>query len=280
MKPIVLTEEMKTNIISRLTEAVKKLTKVTSNKLNFSADINTEAIQKPKAKIYINSDAYLKMMLYIRDTSTEIAWHGTVERQENIYYIKDVFLYPQIVTGATVNTDQEEYQNWLMELTDEQHNSLRFQGHSHVNFGVTPSGTDTNFYQEILQVLPKDDFYIFMIMNKSGDTTFLIYDLAQNLMYENADIEYEIVAEDTGSLLDDIKKEKQANCAKHEHTYTGLSKQTWDMPFDYDNFDTPRTFPIQQPTQKKETEVDEILEDIDRKWQNATLKSKKKGKKK
>jgi hypothetical protein len=279
MKPITLTEEMKTNIISRLTEAVNKLTKITSNKLTFSADVNQEAINKPKAKIYIDSDAYLKMMLYIRDTSTEIAWHGTVERQDNIYYIKDVFLYPQIVTGATVNTDQEEYQNWLMDLTDEQHNSLRFQGHSHVNFGVTPSGTDTTFYQEILQVLPKDDFYIFMIMNKSGDTTFLIYDLAQNVMYENADIEYDIVSEETGALLADIKKEKEENCAKHN--YQTISKSSFNMPFDYDTpWDTPKTFPIQQPTQKQETKVDDILEDIDKKWQNATLKSKKKGKKK
>ena len=279
MKPITLTEEMKTNIISRLTEAVNKLTKITSNKLTFSADVNQEAINKPKAKIYIDSDAYLKMMLYIRDTSTEIAWHGTVERQDNIYYIKDVFLYPQIVTGATVNTDQEEYQNWLMDLTDEQHNSLRFQGHSHVNFGVTTSTTDTTFYQEILQVLPKDDFYIFMIMNKSGDTTFLIYDLAQNIMYENADIEYDIVSEETGALLADIKKEKEENCAKH--TYQAVSKSSFNMPFDYDSpWETPKTFPIQQPTQKQETKVDDILEDIDKKWQNATLKSKKKGKKK
>ena len=280
MKRITLDSNTKQDLLQKF-ETYLNTAKLSDNRINFSAALTPETNTVEKPTIYISSEAFLKMMLYVQSTPTEIAWHGTVERntKENYYYIKDVFLYPQIVTGATVNTDQEEYQNWLMDLTDEQHNSLRFQGHSHVNFGVTPSTTDTTFYQEILQVLPKDDFYIFMIMNKSGDTTFLIYDLAQNVMYENADIEYDIVSEETGALLADIKKEKEENCAKH--TYQAVSKSSFNMPFDYDSpWETPKTFPIQQPTQRQETKIDDILKDIDKKWQNATLKSKKKGKKK
>ena len=285
MKPIILTEQMKSDLIKQFTETMQKTTKITDDRFNCSFNIlPTDFSNKRKATILIESEAYLKMMLYVRDTSTEIAWHGVVERQDDKYYIKDVFLYPQTVSGATVNTDQEEYQNWLAELTDDQHNHLRFQGHSHVNFSVSPSSTDINFYQDILKVLPKDDYYIFMILNKSGEHTFLIYDLAQNVLYENKDINmYIVTAEENKSLLDLIKTEKELNCKTYTYkpvkttTFNNIDNYGWPPSYDYDN--NPHS-PLKRLKEMEKTETDKLLEDIDNRWKNATLKANKKGGKK
>lgn len=216
MKPINMTQEQKEALIAEFERHINKLTRNSTNYINFSAELKPKALQETeKPTIYINSDAYLKMMMYVRDTATEIAWHGTVIRskKENAYYIKDVFLYPQKLTAATVETDQEKYNKWLEELDDTTFNSLRFQGHSHVNFAVTPSGTDLSYYDSILQVLPSTDYYIFMILNKSGDTTFLIYDLDKNTIYENTDINVKIVLENT-DLIAQIKTQKEQYCEK------------------------------------------------------------------
>ena len=44
--------------------------------------------------------------------------------------IDNVFLYPQTVAAATVNTDQVTHTKWIESLSDDVLNSMRFQGHS------------------------------------------------------------------------------------------------------------------------------------------------------
>ena len=83
-------------------------------------------------------------------------------------------------------------------MSDEVYNSLRFQGHSHVNMGVSPSNTDINHQEVIAKSLCDDDFYIFLIVNKRLDTNFFVYDKKTATTYKDKDISYEILLENSG----------------------------------------------------------------------------------
>ena len=269
MKPIQISDSTKTTLIDQFKIYLDK-TRLTDGKVEFSKKIDMPTTDNTKANIYITATAYLKMMLYVRDTATEIAWHGTVKRysDKNAYLIKDVFLYPQILSGATVNTDQEEYNKWIEELNDETINTMRFQGHSHVNFAANPSDVDLNFYNDILQTLQKNDFYIFMILNKAGDTTFLIYDLEKNLIYENNDIEVHIIENNTNTDLEQaIDTDKQKYCTNptkiESHTY-GFLGNPYD---DYDKYSGYNGF-LSCPTRTTSKTT------INNKFKNKTIKGK------
>lgn len=154
----------------------------------------TKKVNRPT--IAITGDAFLKIQALVGCTKDEIGWHGTVTQISPLkYVIEDIMCYPQIVTSATANTDEEEYTKWNMALSDEQVQSMRFQGHSHVNMSVSPSGVDFKYYDDILKLLPKNDFYIFAIFNKRNESTFLLYDLNTNIIYENTDMDIIVVNE-------------------------------------------------------------------------------------
>ncbi len=162
--------------------------KTSNGKVNFSMDLNKPPKNTRKPVIRFTDVAYTKMWKLVTGFSTEVGWHGVVKKLDNYtFLIEDIMVYPQVVTGATVQTDQEEYSNWLMGQPDDVFNNIRFHGHSHVNMQTSPSGTDTTMYNSFLQALPKDDYYIFFIMNKSGSLYKLVYDYKRNLMFEGID---------------------------------------------------------------------------------------------
>jgi len=283
MRPIFLDEQNKEELIKTFTTHLNKI-KLSTNTINFTAQVQQKTENNTKATLIISPKAYLKMMLYVRDTPTEIAWHGTVIKQNtNTYIITDVFLYPQKLSAATVTTVQEKYNNWCVDLADEQYDHMRLQGHSHVNFSVSPSGTDLNFYDTILQVLNKSDFYIFMIMNKNGDMYFLIYDLENNTIYEKQDIN--LMLKSAGSeedIFNTVDAEKAVFCEKPvtpvwNQSPTAVSPYTNPYHRQY-----PSSWGTTSGFYEDESETDKIFEELDNKFKNAKLEASKskKGKKK
>lgn len=292
MQRITLTDEMRNALLNKFTNYINT-TKIDTNRFTFSTDlaeyIQLEDVDRPT--LYIESEAFLKMQLYVQQTSTEIAWHGTVTKTDKDYIIHDVFLYPQKIAAATVQTDQDKYNAWTEELDDETFNSMRFQGHSHVNMGVSPSGVDTSYYNDMLQVLSKNDFYIFMILNKSGDMHLLIYDLAKNIVYNKNDIDVKIIATGTTDLMAYISKEKANYCVAPTYNYTNYQE--------YTKYNSNRSYPTLTEMQRKfttaedymrdlpptsdlkviedEEDVNDLLDEIDKKYKNAKLIFKKKG---
>lgn len=269
MKQIKLDDKMKQDLISKFTNYLNN-NRLTDNQITFTSNFNLNPENKIRPTIYIKDSAYLKMMLYIRDTDTEIAWHGTVERDKErcAYVINNVFLYPQKLNHATVETDQDKYNSWLENLPDEQFNNMRFQGHSHVDFAPSPSGTDLNYYNNILQTLPENDYYIFMIMNKKGETTFLIYDLAENCIYETEDIDVQIFTGDTVDLFKDIKEDKDKYCEKPTITFNNYG--LYNRPSGAKEWNYT---PLEPKT--NELDINDYLEMIDQKYKNAKLNTKK-----
>jgi|GEM_PF-1698065 len=178
-------------------------------KINFTKSLAT---MSRKATLFYTEIAALKKQALVNGYDKEVAWHGVATRgsdpEKDEYFITDILVYPQEVTGATVTTDQERYQMWLMNHEDDVFNNIRAQGHSHVNMGITPSGVDTSLYERLLEQLDDDMFYIFTISNKRGEETVKIYDLQKNVLFETADVTIKVLDDGIGieRLLADSKE--------------------------------------------------------------------------
>lgn len=187
---------------------------------------------RPRAKLIFKPEAFAKMQLLIMKCSGEVGWHGLVERSENTFTITDILVYPQQVTGATITTDQPEYEKWNMEIPLEQFSKMRFHGHSHVNMGTTPSGVDAKSKETVLSCIREGQFYIFMIWNKSLDYSVEIYDATGDyLVYEKCDVDIEIEG------IGDMKKYLDDSIAKIKRIYptypTYTSKPTSSYNYEY-----------------------------------------------
>ena len=192
---------------------------MSDGKIQYSKSFEWEGDQK--AIIKFTPVAFAKMVMLVQNFSKEVAWHGVAvrdEEQANLFTISDILVYPQVVTGGTVETDQTEYANWLYSHDDDVFNNVRMQGHSHVNFSVNPSAVDTSHQEKILEQLEDDMFYIFMIWNKSFEYTAKIYDMKHNTLYENKDVV--ITIGDNGVNLEEFIKGAQGFVKEKSYTTT------------------------------------------------------------
>lgn len=196
-------EEIKAEFAKALTGAIP------DGRINFQKTFGT--IQR-KAELFFTEIAWYKMQTLIRECDKEVGWHGVAKRvddpEKDAYIIEDILVYPQEVTGTTVNPDQKQYQTWLMSHPDDVFNNIRMQGHSHVNMSVSPSGVDTTFYEQILHQLDDTMFYIFMIWNKRNERHIKIYDMAKNVLFETGDVNVTVLPDENGieAFLSNAKK--------------------------------------------------------------------------
>lgn len=181
------------------------LTKDHFNSDTIDVKLNLKDIIKQKMEtnnvveptIYITVNAFQKMRHLVEQNTGEVAWHGLIEQANGVYIITDILVFPQVVTAATVVGIDNTYEMWIATQPDEIFDRLRMHGHSHVNFGVTPSGTDENYYNNLMTHV--QDFYITLITNKKDEYHIRFYDKVNNIQYSN--IELNICFED-GTLLD------------------------------------------------------------------------------
>ena len=223
-RPIVLTDE----IIQKMKEefgAALRNAKLSDGSVKYEKKfVYPEENGKDKATILYTPLAWVKQKLLLYEFSTEVAWHGVVERRDDTtFIIKDILVYPQEVTGGTVNTDQEAYQKWMMELPDDVYNHLRAQMHSHVNFATTPSPVDLTHQERILDMMGGQDYYVFLIWNKKMEKTVKIYDLENNILYENDDVVVDVINDggDLNQLISFIGASQDFVKAKSYSAYTG-----------------------------------------------------------
>lgn len=156
--------------------------------LNLSLKETVEEVIKSKnlvePKIYILDTAWVKIQKLVAELSSEVAWHCLVEEHPNgVYLIYDILVFPQEVTGVTANGIDGEYEMWLATLPDEEFEHCKCHMHSHVNMGVTPSGTDENYYANLMTQV--ETYYITMIINKTHTYYLRFYDKQNNIVYDN-----------------------------------------------------------------------------------------------
>lgn len=140
-----------------------------------------------KQRIVFSDKAMNTIKELVRQCDKEIAWNCTVTKTGRTYKIEDVVMFPQIVTGTSVDVDETKYANWVATLPEATLNKLRFHGHSHVNMGVTPSGIDTKYQADMLPNIT--DYYIYMIFNKRSEMYACIWDVEHKTFYDVNDIE-------------------------------------------------------------------------------------------
>lgn len=180
-----------------------------TEKIVFTLPTPPEGIPKPTIKM--SPEVWNRILAYVDTTATEIAWNGCVIRTKNVFEITKVFLYPQTVSGGTVVVDNgtEEYgpyDRWVDAMDPETYNTMRFQGHSHVNFDVRPSSTDTDAEAKRVRNLEDGEFYIFMIINKKREQRWVIYDKMTHILFENDDI---IIDNGMNALNESVEEEKE-----------------------------------------------------------------------
>lgn len=257
-RPIKLTQELIDECRQDFEKALS-LTKLSDGKLSFTKAFSCG---DKKAVVYFSTEAWAKMVMLIKEFDKEVAWHGVARRVEDEsldeYVIDDIVVYPQEVTGSTVEMDTEKYALWIQEnIEDERFNHIYMQGHSHVNMGTSPSSVDLNHQEEILGMLGDDDFYIFMIWNKSLASTNKIYDLKKNVMFEDKDITVKIVGQNEG--LDEFIKNAKDMVKSKPYVYGGQNGYGGYYNQGYKN--TPAGAPYNPLAGKTDDKKDEKKDD-------------------
>lgn len=200
-RPIKLTDELIESCVKEFREKISKAN-LAGGVLNYTSSFLWKG-DKDKAHITFTTTALAKLIALVKEMDKEVAWHGLVTRvgDSSDFRVSDILTHPQTVTGATVDTDQAEYERWLMDLDDEVFKQVRLQAHSHVNMAVSPSGTDEAHQKSIVEQLHDDQFYIFMIWNKSMASTVRVYDLKNNTYYDGDDVVMTVDGDDIDAKL-------------------------------------------------------------------------------
>ena len=210
-------EQVKEKLLEKYNETLFMNTTKIELKLDIE-DMLKEYIEQQniiEPTIYITPNAYIKMRMLVDKNDKEIGWYGIVNEMPGLqatYIIEDIIVYPQKVTGVTVEQDEDRMFEFEMSLTTEQVNHKRFHGHSHVNIGTSPSGVDESFYQDLLSQVT--DYFIITITNKHNEYTTRFYDVANNILY--TDVPIQLIQNDGSLYLDWYETNKEQ---VKEHTY-------------------------------------------------------------
>lgn len=245
-KFITLTNDLKTECINEFSKALSMVSTLDDGKFTF-----TKLFQKnnEKATIVYTSKAWIKLTEIMKTFEKEVGWHGLVKRNpenDKEFIIYDIIVYPQTVTSVTVNTDQKAYEQWLFDDDkDDVFNDIRMHGHSHVKMGVTPSGTDIAHQSGILSTLNNNTFYVFQIWNKSLTSWSKIYDLKNNIMYEDTDIQIKICDElcDYTKFIAESKNMVKESTPSYDNTYYG----PYYSGYNVNNYKKPNISEHKQP---------------------------------
>lgn len=246
-------ESVKEKLLEKYNNTIFMNTDVVDIKIDIKEILEQHIAAKnlTEPSIFITADAYIKMRKLVNDTSTEIGWYGTVTKQpglDEVYIIDDIIVYPQRVTGVTCEQDDDKMFNFEMSLTTDQVNHKRFQGHSHVNMGVTPSGVDEQFYRDLLTQV--NDYFIITVTNKREEYTTRFYDIANNIVY--SDLPIRVITESGGVLdlwYEEAKKQLvnrnaiSSTLGSTTKTYTAADQakrlQKYSARYDYDYDEDP-----------------------------------------
>lgn len=234
-RPIKISAEMIDSMQKEFVNTLLQM-KLADGKVSYTKKLTLE--DDARATVEFSAEAFAKMILLVQNFTSEVAWHGVAKRDEHdpsYFRITDIMVYPQEVTGSTVNTDQEAYQTWLYQFDDDVFNNIRMQGHSHVNFSTSPSGVDLTHQEKILAQVGDNDFYIFMIWNQKFERTIKIFDMANNTLYETGDVDV-LIGEagcDLAAFVRDAKevvKTKTYQYGNYGNSYTYNKKDEPKTP--------------------------------------------------
>ena len=105
-KPIKLTDELRQQALAEFAKTLFGM-KMADGKVSYNKNFTYK--DNDKAKILFTPVAYAKMISLLMAFESEVAWHGVGKRVEgSVFLISDILVYPQTVSGVTVEMDTEE----------------------------------------------------------------------------------------------------------------------------------------------------------------------------
>lgn len=217
MKPLVIDKQTEEKLLMACFEKFKKELesfKFNMNDSKFSMSMDLSEPAKEKVTILYTQDAYLKMEALVDFYDTEVGWYGLVEQiNDKLYRVYDVKVCKQYVNGGKVDTEDEDTLEFFDSLSDEEIEHMHFQAHSHVKMSTSASGIDLQNQTDVVRNMGSKGFYIFQIWNKLGDINTYLYDLDNNVFYDNKDVLVEVESSE-GTLADWVANTKELVCEK------------------------------------------------------------------
>lgn len=130
--------------------------------------VKTASFSPPKNKfkipqLIIPNDIYRKIMFWVDQSNFECSWLGTVDhdKENNLYYIMEVFLLEQENGAASTDLDQNEIAKLLYEQRDNPYD-IKWWGHSHVKMDVFWSATDIS----TMEILSEGGWFLSTVFNQ------------------------------------------------------------------------------------------------------------------
>lgn len=138
----------------------------------------------PKApRVIYTTEVWTSIQYIVGKCAKEVGWLGTVEFDGDDYWITEIFIPEQEVTGVTTEIEGDalaDLAHWLME-NDRDPGQLYYWGHSHVNMGVSPSSQDES---QLAEYLDNCRVFIRGIYNKKGDTKVDVFDRDAGIVFQ------------------------------------------------------------------------------------------------
>lgn len=229
MEKLRLNKDEKELILKDVRDQLDTCTRLKELQLSYERFNKDLAEKTTKPTIKIPTDIWFKMQTLVALSDTEISWHGMVDRNimTHTFTIYDILIFPQINTGASTTTEQDEYSKWMTSLLsnpDFKIEDLRMHGHSHVNMAVYSSGIDDQYQKDLLAQIEDGDYYLFLILNKRHEMCVLLYDYRTQILYTKEDLVITITDSNDRDIIESCKKEMASKCKAPKpahHNYLG-----------------------------------------------------------
>jgi hypothetical protein len=137
--------------------------------------------------VYYTREALAAIEYIVDQVDSEVGWFGLVDELDNgDYLITDIYIPQQIVSGVTVDMTPNAIAELAHQLMEEgkDPSKLRYEGHSHVNMAVNPSGTDEEMVDDFLADCP---YFIRGIYNKKNESRVDVFDKTRGLVFNKVD---------------------------------------------------------------------------------------------
>lgn len=147
-------------------------------------------------RLIIKAAAYKTMknfMATAHSKTKEFMFMGQVTRENMDFIVEQFYLLPNDdCSSAFCSSDDEKYPEWFNSTfkTLEEKKKVRIHAHSHVNMGTSPSGTDNDQINKLINQV--GDYFIQFIINHKNENTCNIYDKEKGYIYEDVDQYLEI----------------------------------------------------------------------------------------
>ena len=192
-------------------------------------------------RIFITPAAFEKYKAYIKYAEGEISGLGKVKKiDKETFLIEDVRLFEQECTGATTTLQQDDVAKFLTKLIKEGEDTSVWKcwWHSHANFSVFWSGTDTSTIDDFDNDLEENNYIISIVGNKNGDFLARIDSYAPfRSTIDDLDIEIDIDWKlDEECRLDVIKNITTPQYNWNKNNWTNDKVTKCEQNFDQERF--------------------------------------------